>query len=75
MLKDWKLVDYEKRYIVYNKQDNRKGWYNKFSLVAKTEEGKWVVFIDGGDAGHKILKHPKNRIQALKFAKSYMRTH
>ncbi|HLD90170.1 MAG TPA: hypothetical protein VI911_04020 [Patescibacteria group bacterium] len=74
-LKDWKLSDYEKNYVVWLKQDLRMGNYNKFSLVVKTENGKWIVFVDGGDAGHQILNYPKSRETAIKFAKSYMRTH
>lgn len=75
VLKDWKLSDYEDKYLVYVKQDNRIGYYNTFSLVIKTENGKWIVFIDGGDAGHKILYQPKTKKEAIDYAKAYMRKH
>jgi hypothetical protein len=72
---NWNISDWEEDYIVFVKQDSRTGNYNKFALVGKIEEGKWIVFLDGGDAGHKILKYPRNRIETIRFMRSYVRTH
>lgn len=71
-LKNWKKKSDEPSYITWEYDDKRKGWYNQFFLVVKTEIGQWVVFVDGGEAGTKILARPKTKREALKAARMYM---
>lgn len=74
-IENWVFMEDKKDYIVWKRNETRDGNYNGFFVVAKTEEGKWVVFVDAGDGGHKILGHPINRKRAVELAKQYMRTH
>ena len=47
--------------------------YNTFSVVVKTEEEQWVSFVDGGEAGTKILKRGETKREIISEALKYMR--
>lgn len=77
-LKCWdKIADRTKPidYHVWLQKEKREGRYNPVMLVARTENGRWIVFRDTGDfgGGVSILAHPKSKLQALSFAQKYLK--
>jgi hypothetical protein len=70
--KNWKKKSDEPNYITWEYDDKRIGWFNRIFLVVKTEMGEWVVFLDGGEGGTKILARPKTKRESLKVARMYM---
>jgi hypothetical protein len=74
-LRDWTKTNDGENYITWRRNEKRTGWFNVFTLVAKTELGKWIVFLDAQDAGVRTLANPKSRREAILFAHNYMRLH
>ena len=73
-LKDWKKVG-------YTNISGEAGWINKhFNLnleIIKTLRGTYKVYVEKIIGVYKtvMVKEFNNNIQALKYAKSYMRKH
>ena len=72
-LKDWKKSKFNKDW--YNNFNDNELWIEKISLPKSYEE-KYIVQVEDTDYGHiKVKEYFKTILDALKFAKSYMRTH
>jgi hypothetical protein len=77
MLKDWKQTyprgnkgDYIENLIVYKKEDGTE------LAIGTSFEDKWgVATKNKWEDNPTYLKHFKNKSQALKFAKAYMKNH
>lgn len=65
-LRDWKMIEDELRYKVWILKRNP-----NYSLVAKTEDGIWVLFTHM-ITGTSIKSSGKTKSQTLASAKSYM---
>jgi len=70
-LKDWKKIGKEvwERKSSLQNQEFYKLWINRKS------KGYVVIYVIGFPASPRIYKETKTKLQALKFAKSYMRKH
>lgn len=70
MIKDWKKTKNTKTFIIFdNRLTNITLWLKK-----DKEFGSWYIDLWTNTAG-KTIKILKTKQQALKFAKSYMKTH
>ena len=68
-LKDWKKIMMKDEWLNTTKK------YHSIIIVDKNTSGNWN-FIVGSASGNRECKRMfKTKSQALKFAKSYMRTH
>lgn len=69
----WKKKSDYPNYVVYSLP--QKPMHNPHSIIVKTEEGRWVTFIDMGDGGVSVINRGGTKAENLVIARKYMRSH